>query len=305
MSLSGSTTFWICFAVGAGRTSIGSNRKRSQALKTRKGHKRNTDKTLLSSAGVPMTWTSLPLRDTETLAFEPVPTRSVKPLPQFTHEGFIKKKDFERRDTVEGEEAVPDNEDVAGFEYSSEDEDNLSETKGLEETPTNLANEDEGRAISEKGVPAIMRCFDTAKIYVKAGDGGNGVVAFRREKYVPLGGPCGGNGGRGGDIFVEVDSSMNSLLPFRKCLHFRAENGSHGRGRCQDGAKGDDVVVRVPPGTVVRDASDGTLLMELTAAGQRAKILSGGRGGRGNASFKNVKNKAPQIAENGEEGSEM
>lgn len=97
----------------------------------------------------------------------------------------------------------------------------------------------------EKGVPAVMRCFDTAKIYVKAGDGGNGVVAFRREKYVPFGGPSGGDGGRGGNVYVEVDGAMNSLLPFRQSIHFRAERGGHGQGRNQVGAKGEDVVVKV------------------------------------------------------------
>ncbi|KAH9328685.1 hypothetical protein KI387_000793, partial [Taxus chinensis] len=161
---------------------------------------------------------------------------------------------------------------------------------------------------SEKGVPAVMRCFDRAKIYVKAGDGGNGVVAFRREKYVPFGGPSGGNGGRGGNVYIEVDGSMNSLLPFRKAVHFRAGRGSHGQGKCQDGAKGRNVVVKVAPGTVVREASegsDGNVLLELTTAGQRVMILPGGRGGRGNASFKTGRNKAPQISEHGEEGVEL
>ncbi|KAK6913802.1 GTP binding domain [Dillenia turbinata] len=161
----------------------------------------------------------------------------------------------------------------------------------------------------EKGVPAIMRCFDRAKIYVKAGDGGNGVVAFRREKYVPLGGPSGGDGGRGGHVYVEVDGSMNSLLPFRKNIHFRAGRGGHGQGRKQAGAKGEDVVVKVAPGTVIREAAKGgvagNMLLELLYPGQRALLLPGGRGGRGNASFKSGTNKVPRIAENGEEGHEM
>ncbi|KAJ9700211.1 hypothetical protein PVL29_005842 [Vitis rotundifolia] len=145
----------------------------------------------------------------------------------------------------------------------------------------------------EKGIPAVMRCFDRAKIYVKAGDGGNGVVAFRREKYVPFGGPSGGDGGRGGNVYVEVDGSMNSLLPFR--------NGN--------GAKGEDVVVKVAPGTVIREAGtdgvEGEVLLELLHPGQRAMLLPGGRGGRGNASFKSGTNKVPKIAENGEEGPEI
>ena len=161
----------------------------------------------------------------------------------------------------------------------------------------------------EKGLPAVMRCFDRAKIYVKAGDGGNGVVAFRREKYVPFGGPSGGDGGRGGNVYVEVDGSMNSLLPFRNGVHFRAGRGSHGQGRNQNGAKGEDVVVKVAPGTVIREAGsdgvEGEVLLELLHPGQRAMLLPGGRGGRGNASFKSGTNKVPKIAENGEEGPEM
>ncbi|CAL5415691.1 unnamed protein product [Camellia sinensis] len=103
----------------------------------------------------------------------------------------------------------------------------------------------------EKGVPAVMRCFDRAKIFVKAGDGGNGVVAFQREKYVPFGGPSGGDRGRGGNVYVEVDGSMNSLLPFRQNIHLRAGRGSHGQGKKQNGEKGEDVVVKVAPGTVI------------------------------------------------------
>lgn len=159
--------------------------------------------------------------------------------------------------------------------------------------------------VKEKGVPAVMRCFDRAKIYVKAGNGGNGVVAFRREKYVPMGGPSGGDGGRGGNVYVEVDGSMNSLLPFRNSVHFRAGRGSHGQGRMQAGAKGEDVVVKVAPGTVIREADKEEVLLELLHPGQRALLLPGGRGGRGNASFKSGMNKVPRIAENGEEGPEM
>ncbi|BAF22500.1 probable GTP-binding protein OBGC1, chloroplastic [Oryza sativa Japonica Group] len=166
-------------------------------------------------------------------------------------------------------------------------------------------DDDEEEETKEKGVPAVMRCFDTAKIYAKAGDGGNGVVAFRREKYVPLGGPSGGDGGRGGNVFVEVDGDMNSLLPFRKSVHFRAGRGAHGQGRQQAGAKGDDVVVKVPPGTVVRSAAGDVELLELMRPGQRALLLPGGRGGRGNAAFKSGTNKAPRIAEKGEKGPEM
>uniref|UniRef100_A0A2P2INQ1 GTP-binding protein OBGCic n=1 Tax=Rhizophora mucronata TaxID=61149 RepID=A0A2P2INQ1_RHIMU len=159
--------------------------------------------------------------------------------------------------------------------------------------------------VKEKGVPAVMRCFDRAKIYVKAGDGGNGVMAFRREKFVPMGGPSGGDGGRGGNVYVEVDGSMNSLLPFRNGVHFRAGRGAHGQGMLQNGAKGEDVMVKVAPGTVVREAGKEEVLLELLYPGQRALLLPGGRGGRGNAAFKCGNNKVPRIAENGEEGLEM
>lgn len=159
--------------------------------------------------------------------------------------------------------------------------------------------------VKEKGVPAVMRCFDRAKIYVKAGDGGNGVVAFRREKYVPMGGPSGGDGGRGGNVYFEVDDSVNSLLPFRNSVHFRAGRGCHGQGRMQFGAKGQDVVIKVAPGTVIREAGKSEVLLELLQPGQKALLLPGGRGGRGNASFKSGMNKEPRIAENGEEGPEM
>ena len=118
---------------------------------------------------------------------------------------------------------------------------------GNEEWESELVESEDGGDVKEKGVPAVMRCFDTAKIYVKAGDGGNGVVAFRREKYVPLGGPSGGDGGRGGNVYMEVDASINSLLPFRKSVHFRAGRGAHGQGRCQVGAKGEDVVLGSNP----------------------------------------------------------
>lgn len=161
----------------------------------------------------------------------------------------------------------------------------------------------------DKGVPAIMRCFDRTRIFVKAGDGGNGAVAFRREKFVPFGGPSGGDGGRGGNIIVEVDGAMNSLLPFRKNLHFRGEKGGNGRGKKQGGARGEDVIVKVAPGTVIREAIkggvDGDVLLDLLHPGQRACLLPGGRGGRGNASFKSGFNRVPRIAENGEEGPEM
>jgi len=146
--------------------------------------------------------------------------------------------------------------------------------------------------------------FDQARIYVKAGDGGNGIVSFRREKFVPRGGPNGGNGGRGGDVYLYVDEGLNTLSPFKNKIHFRAERGSHGGGANKTGAAGNDLRIPVPPGTVVLDAETGEIIADLTHPGQEALVVKGGRGGRGNAAFKSARNKAPRIAENGEPGQE-
>ena len=145
---------------------------------------------------------------------------------------------------------------------------------------------------------------DQAKIYLKAGDGGNGVVAFRREKFVPLGGPSGGNGGRGGHIYLTVDPRLNTLAAFQRQIHFRAERGGHGGGANKTGANGTDLHVMVPPGTVVYDAETNELLADLTHPDQEMLFLQGGRGGRGNNAFKSAQNKAPRIAEKGEPGLE-
>ncbi|KAI8561595.1 hypothetical protein RHMOL_Rhmol04G0352400 [Rhododendron molle] len=204
------------------------------------------------------------------------------------------------------------NSDSEEEEEEEEEEDYDLKLMGFEGREEEIEGEEEVRE-KEKGVPAVMRCFDRAKIFIKAGDGGNGVVAFRREKYVPMGGPSGGDGGRGGNVYVEVDGSMNSLLPFRQSMHFRAGRGDHGQGRKMNGAKGADVVVKVAPGTVIREAvegdegerGEGEVLLELLYPGQRALLLPGGRGGRGNAAFKTGTNKVPRIAENGEQGPEM
>ncbi len=146
--------------------------------------------------------------------------------------------------------------------------------------------------------------YDEAKIYVKGGDGGNGAVAFRREKFVPRGGPAGGNGGKGGDVYLIVDPHLNTLLPFRKKVHFKAERGEHGKGKNQHGRSGRDLYIPVPPGTVVYDAETGELLADLTEPGQKVLVARGGRGGRGNAAFKSSVRQAPRIAEKGEPGEE-
>ncbi len=146
--------------------------------------------------------------------------------------------------------------------------------------------------------------YDQARIYVKAGDGGNGVVAFRREKFVPRGGPSGGSGGRGGHIYLEADPGLNTLYALQHQVHHRAERGAHGQGANKTGAAGADLTIPVPLGALVRDAETGELLADLTHAGQRFLVARGGRGGRGNAAFKSPRNKAPRVAENGELGEE-
>lgn len=145
---------------------------------------------------------------------------------------------------------------------------------------------------------------DKVKIYVKGGDGGNGMVAFRREKYVPKGGPAGGDGGRGGSVVFMVDEGLRTLMDFRYQRHFKAKRGENGRSKSQHGAGADDLVVKVPPGTVARDADTGELIADLTENGQEAVIARGGRGGRGNIRFATPVNPAPEIAENGEPGEE-
>ncbi|GAB4566728.1 MAG: GTPase ObgE [Anaerolineae bacterium] len=146
--------------------------------------------------------------------------------------------------------------------------------------------------------------FDEARIYVKGGDGGNGCVSFRREKYVPRGGPNGGNGGHGGNVYIVADPGLNTLVHFRRQVHFRASPGEHGRGKDQHGRSGEDLIIRVPPGTVVYDDATGQLLADLVEPGQKVLVARGGRGGRGNAAFKSPTNQAPRIAEKGEPGEE-
>jgi GTP-binding protein len=146
--------------------------------------------------------------------------------------------------------------------------------------------------------------YDQAEIYVKAGDGGDGCVAFRREKYVPYGGPAGGDGGKGGDVLLTVDPHLNTLYSFSRRRRFQAKRGQHGRGKNQHGATGDVMRVAVPPGTVVYDADSGELLGDLTEPGHELVVARGGRGGRGNARFATSTNQAPRIAEHGEPGDE-
>lgn len=145
---------------------------------------------------------------------------------------------------------------------------------------------------------------DKAKIFVKGGDGGDGIVAFRRELYVPMGGPAGGDGGNGGDVVFEVEEGLRTLMDFRYQRHFKAPAGEKGRNKNQHGANAEDMIVKVPPGTVVIDDDTQEIVADLTRHGQRVVVARGGRGGRGNVRFATANNPAPEVAENGEEGQE-
>jgi len=145
---------------------------------------------------------------------------------------------------------------------------------------------------------------DQVKIYVKGGDGGNGMVAFRREKYVPNGGPAGGDGGKGANVIFEVNEGLRTLMDFRYKRHFKAERGEHGMSKGMHGRGAQDMIVKVPPGTVVIDAETKEVIADLVEHEQRAVIAKGGRGGRGNTRFATPQNPAPEIAENGEPGQE-
>jgi GTPase len=150
-----------------------------------------------------------------------------------------------------------------------------------------------------------MKFLDIAKIYVKAGDGGNGCIGFRREKYIEFGGPDGGDGGRGGDIWVECVNNLNTLIDYRYMQHFRAASGGDGMGQNRAGPNGDDKVLKVPPGTSVYADDQETLLADLTQVGLKVRIAKGGNGGFGNAHFKSASNRAPRHANPGQPCEEM
>ncbi len=147
-----------------------------------------------------------------------------------------------------------------------------------------------------------MKFIDEVRIDVTAGDGGNGAVSFRREKFIPKGGPDGGDGGRGGSIWVVADRNVNTLVEFRFTRHYRARNGEGGRGADCYGRGADDILLRVPVGTVVREEETGMLLADMAQDGQRALVAKGGNGGLGNLHFKTSTNRAPRQSTKGEEG---
>jgi GTP-binding protein len=146
--------------------------------------------------------------------------------------------------------------------------------------------------------------IDQAEIYVRSGKGGDGMVHFHREKYVPRGGPDGGDGGKGGDVILEVKPTLNTLAPFRHTARYVAKDGGNGGSNNKSGKSREDLVVPVPPGTIVYDADSGELIGDLTAHGQRLTVCKGGKGGRGNQHFANSRNQAPRIADKGEPSEE-
>ena len=149
-----------------------------------------------------------------------------------------------------------------------------------------------------------MKFLDQAKVYIKSGGGGSGCVSFRREKYIEYGGPDGGDGGRGGDVWAEAVEGLNTLIDYRYQQHFKAKRGGHGMGKQRTGAKGDDVVLKLPVGTQIFEEDQETLIADLTEVGQRVMLAQGGNGGWGNLRFKSSTNQAPRRANPGEDGEE-
>jgi GTP-binding protein len=149
-----------------------------------------------------------------------------------------------------------------------------------------------------------MKFLDEAKVYVRSGDGGNGSVSFRREKFIEFGGPDGGDGGRGGDVIVECVDGLNTLIDYRYQQHFKAKNGTGGSGRLRAGANGNDIVLKVPAGTEIIDEDGETVLADFTEVGEKITLLEGGNGGFGNAHFKSSTNRAPRRANPGLPGIE-
>jgi GTP-binding protein len=149
-----------------------------------------------------------------------------------------------------------------------------------------------------------MKFLDEAKVYVRSGDGGNGAVSFRREKFIEFGGPDGGDGGRGGDVVIECVQGLNTLIDYRYQQHFKATRGGNGMGKNRSGARGRDAVLKVPAGTQVFDEDGETLLADLTEIGERVVLLEGGNGGFGNTHFKSSTNRTPRRANPGQPGEE-
>jgi len=150
-----------------------------------------------------------------------------------------------------------------------------------------------------------MKFLDEAKIYIRSGDGGKGCISFRREKFIPDGGPDGGNGGKGGSVIAECIAGLNTLIDFRYQQHYKAKKGQHGMGSNCTGASSDDMIIKLPVGTQIFADDRETLVADLTEVGQRVLLAQGGKGGLGNQCFKSSTNQAPRIATDGEEGQEQ
>ncbi|MBF0401871.1 MAG: GTPase ObgE [Magnetococcales bacterium] len=150
-----------------------------------------------------------------------------------------------------------------------------------------------------------MRFLDDAKIYIRSGDGGSGAASFRREKYIPMGGPDGGDGGRGGSVIFVADPHLNTLIDFRYQQHFKAKRGTNGMKQCRTGSSAPDLLVPVPVGTIIRNDADGTILCDLIHPGQTAVLAVGGRGGQGNVHYKSATNRSPHQHQPGEPGQEF
>ena len=151
---------------------------------------------------------------------------------------------------------------------------------------------------------ALIMFIDQAKIWVKAGDGGHGCLSFRREKYIPKGGPNGGDGGKGGDVYFHAVDNLDTLLDFAGKHHWQAKNGEPGSGSNRHGADGDDLIIKVPPGTLIHDTDLDLLLVDLNEIGAKARVCLGGRGGRGNKAFATATNQTPRHTETGKLGRE-
>src|ERR1700730_16378023 len=165
-----------------------------------------------------------------------------------------------------------------------------------------------GAALPVRSVPTAltnpMKFLDEAKIYIRSGDGGNGCVSFRREKFIEFGGPNGGDGGKGGDVIAEAVEGLNTLIDYRYQQHFKAGHGGHGMGKDRAGAKGADLILKVPAGTQIFEDDGETLIADLIEVGQSSVLARGGNGGFGNAHFKSSTNRAPRRAKPGQPSEE-
>jgi len=147
--------------------------------------------------------------------------------------------------------------------------------------------------------------IDSARISVKSGDGGNGCISFRREKYVPKGGPNGGDGGKGGNVIFKADNALSTLIDFRYKRNYKAQSGKHGMGGDKTGRNGDDIIIRVPCGSIIKDANTGYILADLISNGEEYIAAKGGKGGKGNSHFATPTNQTPRYAEDGQKGEEL